>query len=141
MNDWMRRLLRRLRLLSGVRAHERRLDDEMRFHLEMEAADLERRGVPEEEARRRALLAFGGVERFKEEARDARGTRLIEDLWQDVRYAIRQLWAARGFTAATVLTLALGIGTTTMMYGARRAYRTERVPLPDAGRLVYVAQG
>ena len=125
MNDLVTRFLRRLRLLSRVREHEHRLDDEVRFHLEMEAAELERRGVPAEEAQRRARVAFGGVERFKEQARDARGTRLIEDLWQDTRYAIRQLWAARGFTAATVLTLALGIGTTTMMYSARRAYRTD----------------
>jgi predicted permease len=141
MIDLMRRIVRRLSLLTRVGEHERRVDDEMRFHLDMEAAEIERRGVPASEARRQARVAFGGVERFKEVARDARGTRLLEDLWQDARYAVRQLGHSPAFAAATVLTLALGIGTTTMMWSARRSYTTEGVTLPEPDRLVYVGQG
>ena len=60
----LRRLVRNFRT---SRALEREMDDEMRFHVEMEAADLAARGVPADEARRRALVSFGGVQRYKEE--------------------------------------------------------------------------
>ena len=59
------------------------LDDELRFHVEMEAERLRREGAPPKEARRRAMILFGGVNRFSERTREARGTKLVEDVMQD----------------------------------------------------------
>lgn len=75
----------RVRALVHRGRLERELDDELRFHLEMQTEQNVRAGMPPEEARRQALLAFGGVERFKEAARDARGTRPLEAFAGDVR--------------------------------------------------------
>lgn len=141
MVEFMGRRARRLRALMTRGERERAMDEEMRFHLEMEAAELRRAGVPASEAARQARLMFGGVERFKEEGRDARGTRLIEDLWHDLRYGWRQLHRSRGFAAATVLTLGFGIGATTMLHSDRRYVTLEASTLASAERLVYLGQG
>jgi len=68
---------------------EEELEKELRFHLEQHTADLISQGLDPEEARRRARLALGGPERVKEQCRDARGTRWLEDLLQDLRYGVR----------------------------------------------------
>lgn len=101
--SWLGRLFRRERL-------ERELDRELRFHVETRAAELRATGVPASEAHRRALAEFGGIEPIKEQARDARGTRWLEDAAQDVRYALRLLRSNKGFAAAAILSLAVGIG-------------------------------
>ncbi len=96
---------------------ERELDDELRFHLEREAAKLERLGLSAAEAARRARLEFGGVDRVKEETRDARGVRVLETILRDLRYAIRGLRARPGVALAVIATLALGIGANAAMFG------------------------
>src|SRR5262245_29853364 len=80
----LRRLYHRLRAQARRDKVEREMDAEMRFHLEMEAAENVRRGMSEEEALRAALRSFGGVERTKEDYRDIARFRWIEDLWQDL---------------------------------------------------------
>lgn len=137
----IRRLARRAALLLHRREREAMMDDEMRFHIEMEAAELRRSGLTATEADRQARIAFGGVERFKEEGRDARGTRLLEDLAQDVRYGLRQLRASPGFAAATVLTLALGIGATTTLASYRRYINSQETTLAAPERLVVLGEG
>ncbi|MGH7481663.1 MAG: permease prefix domain 1-containing protein, partial [Longimicrobiales bacterium] len=84
------------------------MDEELAFHLRMEEERNRLSGLADRDARRTALVAFGGVERFKEEVREARRSRLLEDVVGDVRYAMRTLLKAPGFTVAAVLTLALG---------------------------------
>src|SRR4029077_15361713 len=80
------------------------------------AEDLVRSGVAGQEAMRRARIEFGGIERTKEECRDARGANVLEALAQDLRYGLRMLGKNTGSTTAVVLALALGIGLNTTVF-------------------------
>ena len=106
---WFAALFRRDRV-------EHDLEREMRFHLDMETEQNVRRGMPPHEARRAAMLAFGGVERHKESARDERGTRFLEVVSAEFRFALRSLRLNRGFSIVTTLTLAVGIGATAAVF-------------------------
>src|SRR5918912_902168 len=128
---WWHRLFRR-------RKYEAELEKELRFHLDQHRSELIAQGYSPEEARRQARLALGGPEQVKESCRDARGTRWLEDLLQDFRYAARRLRSNLGFTAVSVLTLALGIGATTAIFSAVNPILFEPLPYPDARRLVTI---
>jgi len=122
---WWNATLRRSRM-------ESEMDAELRFHMEAYAEDLIQSGVPSREALRRARLQFGGVERAKEECREARGVNLVESLIQDLRYGTGNMLRTPGFTAITVLTLALGIGATTAIFSAVNPILFEPLPYPLA---------
>jgi len=131
----------RLRAIFRRDLLDQELDDELRLHLEREAEKYVARGMTRDEAMRCARAAFGNLDRVKEAARGARGTRLVEDLWWDLRHAVRQLRASPGFTAVTVATLALGIGATTTIDTFRRYVASEGMTLVAPDRLVYLGQG
>jgi hypothetical protein len=131
VRSWVRATLRRSRM-------ESEMDAELRFHIDACAEDLILSGVAREEAMRRAQVEFGGIERVKEEGREARGANVIESLVQDLRYGASNMLRTPGFTAITVLTLALGIGATTAIFSAVNPILFESLPYPNAGQIMMI---
>jgi predicted permease len=129
--SWWSRLYRRKRM-------EDQLEREIHFHLDQHASDLIARGHTPDQARRQARLALGGPEQVKEKCRDARGTRWLEDLVQDTRYALRTFRQKPGFAAITVIILALGIGATTVMFAVVNGVLLRPLSFPESDRLVTV---
>jgi predicted permease len=134
----LRQAAARLREVFVQSRLERELDEELRFHLDLETELNVRRGMSPRAARTAALRAFGGVERVKEDYRDARGVRLIEELRRDVSYASRAARRSPGFTAVVVLTLTLGIGATTAIFTVVRGVLLRELPFAEPARLVRV---
>jgi predicted permease len=114
---------------------EEQLEKELRFHLEQHTADLIEQGLASGEAQRQARLDLGGAEQVKEQCRDARGTRWLEDLFRDAAYAIRTLRHRPGFAAVALLTFALGTGATTVMFTVINGVLLKPLPFPEPDRL------
>lgn len=130
----------RVRALLFRARDERDLEEELRTHVAMEAEYLQRTGASEEQARRASAIALGGVERVKEDVRDARGTRFLHDAWRDVGFAVRTLAANAGFTLVTLATLAIGIGGTTAVFSTVDAVLLRPLPYAEPGQLVRLYQ-
>ena len=131
--SWLNRWWRRDRL-------EHQLDTELRFHVDEETARLRGAGVAPEDARRIALAAFGGIEPIKEAARDARGTRWLEDAMHDLRYAARTMRRNPAFAIAAIASLAIGIGANTAIFGVVDALLIRPLPVAESGQLAYVTR-
>lgn len=119
---------------------EQELDEELQDHVERQTAENVRLGMTPDAARAAALRALGNLAYRKEEVRDTRGTGWIDDLLSDMRFAVRSLRRARGFSIAVVLTLALGIGANTAMFTLLRGTVLRPLPNRDGERLVYLRQ-
>jgi predicted permease len=132
------RILHRLRYFLTRRQRVNDIDDELRFHIDMEAARLVREGISEAEARAQAERSFGGVARFRDETSDAHGVRPLEDLTQDLRVGWRGLVRQRSFSAVAILTLAIGIGGTTAVFGAVYGILIAPLPYADQERVVTI---
>jgi predicted permease len=131
-------LVYRLRALFRRKAADRELEEELQYHLDREAEKHRQVGASQDNAIRRAKLALGGTEQVRQQCRDARGTRLIDDLLQDLRYGLRTLGNNASFTFVVVLTLALGIGSCSAIFSIVNAVLIRSLPYGDAERLVYL---
>jgi predicted permease len=136
--DWLRGLRLRIRTLLRPGAAWKELDEEMRFHVQMEAERLRREGLSPREARRRALIRFGGITRFGEQTREARGTQVAEDTMQDLKYGIRMILKNPVFSAVAILTLAIGIGANTAIYTVVEAVLLEPLPFEEPDELTLI---
>jgi predicted permease len=107
-----------LRLRSRLRREQvdQELNDELRDHIEQQIKENLAAGMPPEEARYSALRALGGMTQIEQRCRDARGGSFMEDLFQDLRYGLRQLWRSPGFSGLAILCLTLGIGANTAVF-------------------------
>jgi putative ABC transport system permease protein len=132
----LHRPIHRLRTLFGRERLEREMDDELRAHLEKAIEENRKRGLSPEEARRVALVDFGGLDAVKEDCRESWGIRALETLMQDVRYGVRTLRRNPGYAAAVLVTLALGIGANTAVFSVVSSVLLKPLPYAAGDRLV-----
>ena len=128
---WWGRLLKRDRV-------ERELDAELRYDFDRRVDDFVAAGMSAEDARRAATLEFGGLEQIKERCRDARGTRWLEELAADARYALRILRKDRAFAAVAILSLGLGIAVNTTQFTIVEAYCLRGLPIERPDRVAFI---
>ncbi|HYV26217.1 MAG TPA: permease prefix domain 1-containing protein, partial [Candidatus Eisenbacteria bacterium] len=125
--------------MFNKRRKDHELDEEIESHLQMHIEDNLRLGMTPEEARRQAMIQFGGIETTKEAYRDQRSLPVLETLWQDIRYGKRMLRKNPGFTTVAVLTLGLGIGATTAIFSLADAFLFRMLPVKDPQGLFFLS--
>jgi hypothetical protein len=130
----------RIRALVRGAAAERELDEEMEFHLARETEQNLARGMSPEEARRQAVVAFGGLSQTRESHREVRRGRWLEELVGDSRHALRSLRRRPVFATTAILTLALAIGANTAIFSVVNAVLLRPLPFPHADRLVMLSE-
>ena len=131
---WFRALLFRPRI-------EAEMDKEMRLHLDLETDANIRAGMSPDVARRTALLAFRGMDRVKEDYRDQLGTRVIDESWRDLRYAVRLARRSPAFSITAVTLLALAVGTASAIFSVAYTVLLRPLPYPHPERLVFLTEG
>jgi hypothetical protein len=127
--SWMDALFRRKRL-------DRQLAAELEFHIESRTRDLVKTGVPAAEAHRRARIEFGGPESVKDDCRDVRHGQIVEELFKDLRYALRVFRKTPAFSLAAICTLALGIGACASIFTVVNGVLLRPLSYPQPDRLV-----
>lgn len=126
-------LMARAQSLAGG---DRRMEEEFQFHVEMEERRLIATGLDPAEARRRALVAFGGLDSHREAMRDGRGARWFDDIGADVRYALRAMRRSPGFAIAVALTIGIGVGTNGIVFGSVNSLLFRALPVEDPEAVV-----
>src|SRR2546427_2281138 len=126
--------------LFRKRTLDAQLDSELRFHIEKLTNDYIAEGMAPEDARRRAVLEFGGREQIKEELRDVYRVRVIESTLANLKSAFRFIRKSPTFSPTVILTLALGIGANSAVFSAIDAILLKPLPFPNADQLIRIAQ-
>ncbi|MBL8237388.1 MAG: ABC transporter permease [Bryobacterales bacterium] len=132
---WLRIILLRWRSITRQRDLDHDLDAEFASHVEQETSDLIARGVPPSEARRLAVASLGRATAAREECRDARGVALWDEIAQDLKFSFRLFLRNRLFSAITLGTMALAIGSTSAVFGLFDAVLLRPLPFADPARL------
>ena len=135
----LRRALARVRSFLQKRALDADLEAEIATHIEMATEENIQRGLPPFEARRHALIRFGGIDLAKDKQREARGLMKLDILLQDLRYTVRTLNRDRGFTFVATLILALGIGANIAVFSVVNTLLLRPLPFQDSDRLMWIA--
>ena len=139
MDRWARKLLLRLRALLRRSELDQELDEELQIHIEQLTAQGVAAGKSQEEARYAALQAMGGLTQRKEECRDTRKVRWMQDIAQDAGYAMRTLKGKPAFTLIAALVLALGIGANTAVFTVVKSVLLQPLPYDQSDRLMLIA--
>jgi hypothetical protein len=121
----------RLKALFARKCVEREIEDELAFHIDIQTRKNVSRGLPIEEARRQALVKFGGVAQTAEGCRDQRRINGLATLLQDIRYAVRSFWRSPGFVAVVVATIGVGLGINATVFTVFNAYVLRPYPVRD----------
>jgi predicted permease len=133
---WLYTIPLRLRSLFRRRQVDQELDDEFRDHVERKTDEYVAKGMSPQEARRQAFLEMGGIEQRKEECRDVRRVRWLQDLAQDLRFGLCMLRKSPPFTAIAIATLAIGIGANGAIFAVIENVLLKPLPFPDSAQLV-----
>src|SRR5215471_15868124 len=136
---WIRQVFLRLQTLFRRGRSAQRLDDEVQFHLEQQIAENIAAGMNPQEARYAAMRTFGNPTFLKEETRDTWGWIWLEQIAQDLRYAVRMLRKSPGVTATVVITVALGIGVNTAMFSLLNGWLLRPLPVPSPEQITVLA--
>jgi hypothetical protein len=134
----LREAIERVRSFFHRRQRDSELDAEMAAHLELATEENLQKGMPADEARRLAMIRFGGVTQAKEQQREARGLPWLDVLVQDVRFTLRTLGRDRGFTLIAVVILGLGIGANVTVFSVVNTILLRPLPFPNPQQLVRI---
>ncbi|HEV2484429.1 MAG TPA: ABC transporter permease [Terracidiphilus sp.] len=135
----MREAVNRVRSFFYKQRRDAELEAELAVHVELAVEENLRYGLTPEEARRQALIRFGGIEQAKEQQREARGLIKLDILLQDLKYTFRTLSRDRGFTMVAILILALGIGANIAVFSVVNTLLLRPLPFLNAQQLVWIA--
>src|SRR5689334_9891768 len=136
----LQRLLERARAVFRGGTYDREFDAEAESHIQLAIDENMHRGLSEEEARRDALIRFGGLLQSREQHRDARSLPFIEVAIQDLRYAVRMLRRERAFSFVAVIILGLGIGANAAVFSIVNAILLQPLPFENPRELVWIEQ-